>query len=132
MARNGLSADLTIVKGMTPSLSFGYPRRGLTGEFATFRLGARAAEKHPPGTVVELVDARSKRPLLSATVTAVFVGTLTEMASRHAHQAHNWKDHPPDQRVELLVASMRKRYPPGRVDQNSLCSVIYLKEITDV
>ena len=85
------------------TLAFSYPRRGLTGEFNTFRLGSRAAEKHPPGSVVELVDSRSKRPLLSATVTAVFTGTLTEMAARHAHMAHNWKDSPPEQRAELLI-----------------------------
>lgn len=116
---------------MTQSLAFSYPRRGLTGEFATFRLGATAASKLTPGTRVELVDSRSKKLLKVATVTAVHVGVLTEMATLHAHQAHNWKDHPPEQRAELLIASMKRRYPPNRVRDDSVCSVIYLKEEHD-
>lgn len=65
---------------------------------------------------------------MRATVSAVFVGSLTEMAALHAHQAHNWKDSPETDRPALLIASMMKRYPPGRVLQNSICSVIILKE----
>lgn len=111
-----------------PKIAFGYPRRGLSGEFATFRLGRLAAEKYPPGARVELVDSRSKKTLKRATVTAVFTGVLTEMAARHAHQAHNWKEHPDAERPGLLIASMKKRYPPNRVLDTSICSVIYLKE----
>ena len=114
-----------------PTIAFSYPRRGLTGEFNTFRLGARAAEKYPPGTVVELVDSRTKRPLKRATVTCVFVGVLTEMASLHAHQAHNWKEHPAEDQANLLIFSMMKRYPPNRVHHTSVVSVIYLKELPD-
>lgn len=111
-----------------PIIKFGYPRRGLTGEFATFRLGARAAEKYAPGTRVELVDSRSKKTLKTATVTAVHVGALTDMASLHSHLAHNWKESPDAERPGLLIASMKKRYPPGRCTDDSVCSVIYLKE----
>ena len=109
-------------------ISFSYPRRGLFGDFATFRLGSGAAEKHPPGTAVELIDSRSKRTIKLAIVTAVYVGTLSDMATQHAHMAHNWKESPPGQRNALLVASMKKRYPPGRCSDNSICTVIYLKE----
>lgn len=109
------------------SLAFGYPRRGLSGEFNTFRLGARAATLQP-GTRVDLVDARSKRLIKRATVLETHVGTLTDMARAHAHQAHNWKDHPAEQRAELLIASMKRRYPPGRCRDDSLVSVVYLKE----
>lgn len=115
-----------------PTIAFGYPRRGLTGEFATFRLGARAAEKHPPGTVVELVDSRTKRPLKRATVVSVHVGALTDLAVVHAHQAHNWKEHPEGDRANLLIFSMMRRYPPGRCTHDSVCSVLYLKEIDEV
>jgi hypothetical protein len=114
------------------TLVFGYPRRGLSGEFATFRLGSRAAEKYAPGTDVELIDSKSKRVLLCATVTEVHVGTLTEMASLHAHQAHNWKEHPTAERPGLLVDSMKKRYRhfgPDRCSDTSVCSVIFLREI---
>jgi len=114
-----------------PTLAFSYPRRGLSGNFNTFRLGARAGEKYPVGTVVELVDARSKKPLKRATVTAVHQGTLVEMALLHADFAHNWKDAPAAERVQSLVASMKKRYPPGRALDTSICSVIYMKEIDE-
>ena len=114
---------------MTQTIAFSYPRRGLSGEFNTFRLGARAAEKLPPGTEVDLIDSRSKKVLKRATVTATHTGVLTELAQLHAHQAHNWKDHPPEQRAELLIASMKRRYPPNRVRDDSICSVIYLQEI---
>lgn len=109
-------------------ISFSYPRRGLSGNFNTFRLGLSWVEKCPRGAVVELVDARSKRLLLQATVLRVFTGPLIELAPVHARWAHNWKDHPEDQRAELLIASMMKRYPPGRVQHSSICSVIYLRE----
>lgn len=114
-----------------PTIGFGYPRRGLSGEFNTFRLGLRFAERCPPGTRVELIDSRSKKLLGRATVTAVFTGTLTEMAQLHAHQAHNWKEHPEAERPALLVASMCRRYPPGRCTDTSMVSVIYMKEETE-
>jgi hypothetical protein len=115
-----------------PTIAFSYPRRGLTGEFNTFRLGRAALEKYPPGTVVDLIDSRSKKVLKSAAVVSVCVGTLTEMATLHSAQAHNWKDHPQAERAGLLVASMIRRYPPGRAHENSICSVIYLKEIMTI
>lgn len=111
-------------------LKFGYPRRGLEGQFATFRLGARAAEKYSKGTQVELVDSRSAKLLKRATVTEVHVGVLSEMAQQHAHMAHNWKDHPADERAALLTASMKRRYPPNRCTDHSMVSVIYMKEET--
>lgn len=115
----------------TAQLAFSYPRRGLSGEFATFRLGPRAAEKYPSGTLVELVDSKTKKLIARATVTGVHVGELSAMAAQHAHQAHNWKEHPEPQRAELLIASMLKRYKhfgPTRCNQNSIVSVIFLRE----
>ena len=112
-------------------ISFGYPRRGLTGVFNTFRLGLSWIMKCPKGESVELVDSRSKKVLAKATVLRVFTGPLNELAPAHARWAHNWKDHPEDQRADLLIASMMKRYPPGRVSQTSVCSVIYLREGTN-
>jgi hypothetical protein len=111
-------------------LKFSYPRRGLQGHFATFRLGARAAEKYAPGTEVELVDSRSEKLLVRATVVEVHVGALTEMAHLHSHMAHNWRDHPVLERPGLLIASMKRRYPPNRVFDHSLVSVLYLTERT--
>jgi len=111
-------------------LKFGYPRRGLSGQFNTFRLGARAAEKYAPGAQVELVDSRSEKLLVRATVTTIHVGTLTEMAQLHAHLAHNWRDHPTLEQPALLIASMKKRYPPNRVLDTSIVTVIYLNEST--
>lgn len=113
---------------MTITISFGYPRRGLTGQFNTFRLGQRYAERCVPGVEVELIDSRTKKLLKRATVTAVHTGKLSDMAQLHAHQAHNWKDHPADERPRLLTASMCRRYPPGRCTEDSLVSVIYLQE----
>lgn len=109
-------------------LKFGYPRRGLSGEFNTFRLGARAGQQCLPGTELELVDSRSGKLLKRAIVTAVFTGPLNKMAQQHAHLAHNWKDHPPEQRPALLMGSLAKRYPPNRVRDDSLVSVIYMRE----
>lgn len=114
------------------TLSFSYPRRGLFGDFATFRLGRAAATNYPPGTTVELICSRTKRPLKRAAVTSVRVGTLTDMAALYAHQAHNWKDYPEAERAALLVASMTRRYPPGRVLTNSIVTVILLKEIYEL
>lgn len=111
-----------------PKLTFSYPRRGLDGHFATFRLGARIAETLRPGTLVDLVDSRTSKVLKRASVTHVYAGTLTEMAQRHSHMAHNWKDHPATERAGLLIASMMKRYPPGRVQDTSQVTVIYLQE----
>lgn len=113
---------------MKHTLKFSYPRRGLSGQFATFRLGARVAQTHNPGDEVELVDSRSAKLLGRATVTEVYVGRLTDMAKLHSHMAHNWKDHPAAERPGLLVASMTKRYPPGRCTDDSLVSVLYLQE----
>lgn len=116
---------------MTVQIAFGYPRRGLEGTFNTFRLGSGWAERCKPSDVVDIIDARSKRVLKQATVLRVFVGTLSEVAQLHAQWAHNWKDHPEDRRASLLVESMKKRYPPNRVRDDSIVSVIYLKELVD-
>ena len=117
--------------GMTHTIMrFSHPRRGLTGEFCTFRLGRAAAEKYPVGSTVALLDSRSNKPLLLATVTAVHVGILSDMADLHAHQAHNWKEYPETERPALLIASMIRRSFPGRCDHTSICSVIFMKEIT--
>jgi hypothetical protein len=80
---------------------------------------------------LELIDARTLKSLTHATVVSVHVGSLTDMAKLHAHQAHNWKDHPKDEQSALLVASMMRRYPPGRVLNNSVVTVIYLREVDD-
>lgn len=116
---------------MTIQIAFGYPRRGLEGAFNTFRLGTSWVEKCPPGTEVELVDARTKRLIKRATVLRVFTGTLTEKAQLHAKWAHNWTSYPEERRSELLVESMKKRYPPNRVRDDSIVSVIYLQEIVE-
>lgn len=116
------------IKATKAQLAFGYPRRGLDGRFSTFRLGANWATKVAPGDVVELVDSRSKKLLKLATVVSVTTGQLDKMAKLHAHSAHNWKNHPEADRPGLLTASMTKRYPPGRVRQDSMVSVIYLQE----
>lgn len=112
-------------------IRFGYPRRGLQGRFNTFRLGLGMTKQVIPGDQVELVDSRSEKLLKRAMVTAVHTGPLDEMALQHAHQAHNWKAHPPEDQAALLVASMKKRYPPGRVNDRSPVTVIYLEEIPD-
>jgi hypothetical protein len=116
---------------MTTTLSFGYPRRGLTNTFNTFRLGLSWVEKCPQGCVVDLVDARSKKLLKRATVLRVVTGHLIELAPEHAALAHNWREHPAADRASLLIASMVKRYPPGRVHEHSMCSVIYLEELQE-
>lgn len=116
---------------MTPTISFSYPRRGLVGEFATFRLGASAAQKYQPGTVVELVDSRSKKLIKRATVTRVCAGALTDMAVLYSHMAHNWKEHPSEERAGLLIASMLRRYKhygPTRCSETAIVSVIFLRE----
>lgn len=113
---------------MTKQIAFSYPRRGLDGSFATFRLGANWATKVAPGDEVELVDSRSKKLLKLATVVSVTTGQLDQMAKLHGHAAHNWKNHSDAERPGLLIASMTKRYPPGRVKESSVVSVIYLQE----
>jgi hypothetical protein len=112
-------------------IAFGYPRRGLSGEFNTFRLGLNWSRRVTPGETVELVDARTKKVLKRAVVTQVVTGALGPLAIAHAHQAHNWKNFPEDQRSALLIAALKKRYLPGRVREDSPCSVIYLKELED-
>lgn len=107
-------------------IKFSYPRRGLTGSFNTFRLGTGLSTL-VIGQPVELVDARSGKLLKVATVTGVRVGRLQQMAQLHAHNAHNWKEHPADQRPDLLIASMKKRYPPNRVLDTSVVTVIDLE-----
>jgi hypothetical protein len=116
---------------MNKQIAFGYPRRGLEGQFATFRLGANWAARVTPGEVVDLVDSRSKKLLKRATVVSVCTGLITDMALQHSHAAHNWKNHPEAERPALLIASMTKRYPPGRVKETSMVSVLYLKEEPD-
>lgn len=108
-------------------ISFGYPRRGLTGDFNTFRLGRKLSQTLVPGEVVELVDSRTAKLLKRATVAAVHTGQLDQMAQLHAALAHNWKEHPEAERPGLLMASMMKRYPPGRCREDSTVSVIYMK-----
>jgi hypothetical protein len=110
------------------SIKFSYPRRGLTGEFNTFRLGAKLSQELAPGEVVELIDARTSKLLKRATVTGVHTGQLVPMAQQHAHLAHNWKEHPEAERSSLLVASLKKRYPPGRARDDSVVTVVYMRE----
>lgn len=116
---------------MTSPIKFSYPRRGLTGDFNTFRLGRKLGQTLVPGEVVELVDSRTAKLLKRAIVTAVHTGQLDQMAQLHAGQAHNWKEHPEAERPALLVASMKRRYPPGRCVDTSIVSVIYMKEQYD-
>lgn len=115
---------------MIVQLKFSYPRRGLSGRFNTFRLGTAAA-RLPVGELVELVDSRTGRVLKRATVQSVSVGQLRDMALLHAHNAHNWKDHPEEQRSDLLMASLKRRYPPNRVVDTSIVTVIELLEVPD-
>lgn len=114
-----------------PQLAFGYPRRGLTGYFNTFRLGVTVLQDCQPGRVVELVDSRSKKVLGRARVVEAHVGLLLDMAHQHVAWAHNWRDQVPRAAPADLIASMKKRYPPGRVRDDSVVSVIYLQEIPD-
>jgi hypothetical protein len=107
-------------------IAFGYPRRGLDGLFNTFRLGKGLASL-TPGEEVELVDSRSLKVLKRATVVSVHTGPLSQMAPLHARDAHNWKEHPFQERPALLVASLSKRYPPGRVQEHSPVTVIYMR-----
>lgn len=116
---------------MPAPIKFSYPRRGLTGDFNTFRLGRKLGQTLVPGEVVELVDSRSAKLLKRATVTAVHTGQLDQMAQLHAALAHNWKEYPEAERPGLLMASMMKRYPPGRCREDSTVSVIYMKEQHD-
>lgn len=109
-------------------IKFSYPRRGLEGRFNTFRLGAKLSRDLTPGEGVELVDARTGKLLKRATVTGVYVGDLTSMAQLHAREAHNWKAHPEAERPALLMGSLAKRYPPGRVHDHSVVTVVYLQE----
>ena len=112
------------------TIPFSYPRRGLDGTFATFRLGSSWVSKLTPGETVELIDSRSKRTLGSATVIAVKTGDLSAMANRFGRWAHNWKTHPASERPTLLLASIRQRfkhYGPERTSDTALCSVIILK-----
>lgn len=114
------------------TISFSYPRRGLSGTFNTFRLGSGAANKLIPGLQVDLIDSRSKKLIGRATVIGTHVGSLREMAALHSPHAHNWKDSPEGERAALLTASMLRRYKhygPTRCSEDSICSVIYLKEI---
>lgn len=112
-----------------PTIKFSYPRRGLEGQFNTFRLGAALSKTLSPGVEVDLVDARTAKLLKRATVTAVHVGQLDTMAQQHAHLAHNWKDHPEQDRPALLVASLKRRYTPGRARDDSVVTVVYMQEI---
>lgn len=116
-----------------PQLAFGYPRRGLEGIFNTFRPGVAVLQRCQPGRVVELIDPRSKKVLGRAIVLSAHVGLLSEMATQHVVHAHNWKDDPrPNwQRAPDLIASMKKRYPPGRITDSSVVSVIYLQKIEE-
>lgn len=113
-----------------PKLAFSYPRRGLEGRFNTFRLGVSCVDSCRPGREVELVDARSGKVLKRAVVETLHIGLLIDMASLHADAAHNWKDHPVRaERPGLLIASMKKRYPPNRVRDDSVVTVVYLTEV---
>ena len=114
------------------TIAFSHPRRGLEGTFATFRLGARWAEKLEAGETVELIDARSKRVLKTATVVSVRTGELAQMALSFGRWAHNWQAHPVGERPALLLASIRHRFKhwgPSRTADTAPCSVIFLKEI---
>lgn len=83
--------------------------------------------QYAPGSVVDLVDARTGKLLKTATVRAVHVGPLNVMAQQHAHSAHNWKTAPEAERPALLKASMAKRYFPGRVREDSVVTVLDLE-----
>ena len=112
----------------TKQIKFGYPRRNLKGEFVTFRLGHKAGRDYQSGDSVELVDSRSGKVLVIAEVVDVDGGTLQDMAGKHGHLAHNWLEHPEEQRASLLMESMKRRYFPGRCEDSSHTTVIRLRE----
>lgn len=110
-------------------IDFSPPMLNLDGEFNTFRLGGAWAKRVQPGDKVGLLDKKQMRLVGFATVTGVHRGKLNELSPLHGCRNHNQKHLPSDGAGERVIAAMVKRYGPHKCRDNSLVTVIELKEI---
>lgn len=110
-------------------IEFAPPMSGLEGEFNTFRLGGAWAKRTIPGERLLLIDKKQSAVLGWGLVSAVHVGTLTEMSALHGSRNHNQKGLDPEGAGERVIAAMKKRYGPHKVNDNSKVTVIELKRI---
>lgn len=108
-------------------IEFSPPMMGIEGHFNTVRLGTKWSKCLNVGDRVLLVDKRKSEVMKSATVEAVAVGKLGEMAQLHAAQNHNQRGLDATGAPRRLIDNMIKRYGPNMCDENKRVTVIYLR-----
>lgn len=107
-------------------IDFSPPAHNLNAPlFKTFRLGVAYSKRLRPDQRVYLLARKNMQIVGAACVMAVEVGDFLEMTYKHAFLAHNWLGHPDP--IEALRESMRKRYGPNKISDDSLVTVITLE-----
>ena len=110
-------------------LDFAPPIIGMDGVFNTFRLGAAWVKRVEGGEVILLVNKARSLVIGRAKVVDIEVGTLTDMAQKHAYRNHNHREYEQTVAAERLIQSMIKRYGPHKCNENSKVTVMYLEII---
>lgn len=110
-------------------IDFAPPMENLHGEFNTIRLGGFFGKNLTVGAGVLLVDTKTHTLIGTATVTALHLGKLRDLAPEHAQHNHNRKGEPADLAAQNLMAAMTKRYGPHKCKDSSLVSVVYLRTV---
>lgn len=67
-----------------------------------------------------------------AVIGEVHVGKLRQLADTHAVFNHNQRNNPDTAGApDRLIANMTKRYGPHLINDNKLCTVIYVRNLQD-
>lgn len=111
-----------------PVIAFKAPHIGFDGEFNTIRTGKAWMSRVNTGTIVSLVDARSREVFGEASVLRVVAGDKASIAMQHGIYNHKLKMEGLS-RVEAgekLLVNLRKAYGGMIFDSNDYLTAIYL------
>jgi len=111
------------------TIGFVPPVEGVEDYFNTFRLGGTLGKKLKVGQQVLLLDEKSKVVFGRARVCAIGVGKLRDMCRDHAALNHRELNNSAEGAADRLFSYLQKLFGPHIVNDNKLCTVIYLKRL---
>lgn len=129
--RNG-NENITEVKQCSvfkPVIAFRPPHVGFEGEFNTVRTGRAWVDRVTSGTIISLVDSRTREVFGEASVVKVVAGEKRAIAMEHGAYNHKLKvlKLRRSQAGEKLLENLRKAYGKMIFDSSDSLTAIYLK-----